>query len=142
MSGLVIDASAALAWLFGENDEGAWLEDQAERGSFAAPWLWRIEVVNAILVKERRGHITQAQSARYFRVLAALHIEFVPEPTSRTLEQLAMIARPHQLTAYDAVYLELAMTLGRPLYTLDKNLRDAAIRVGIELTGSPRAHGV
>ncbi len=43
------------------------------------------------------------------------------------------VARPHQLTSYDAVDLELAMSLKLPLFTRDNNLIAAARRVGVEL---------
>lgn len=132
----VIDASTALAWLFDEGTEGARFEERLTSATFTAPWLWRIEIVNAILVKERRGLISQTQSARLFRSLDALDIDIAPEPMNRSLEQLASVARPHQLTAYDAIYLELAMTLSIPLYTLDKNLQQAALRSGVHLFGS------
>ena len=55
------------------------------------------------------------------------------EPPTRDLEKLALLARPHQLTAYDAVYLELATTLGLPLCTMDRNLKQAAKRLGVTL---------
>ncbi len=46
--------------------------------------------------------------------------------------ELAQIARPHQLSSYDAVYFDLAVRLGIPLVTDDGNLRAAVERVGIE----------
>jgi len=42
-------------------------------------------------------------------------------------------ARSFQLTAYDAVYLDLARREGLPLATLDKRLRAAAAKAGIAL---------
>jgi predicted nucleic acid-binding protein len=42
-------------------------------------------------------------------------------------------ARAFQLTAYDAVYLELARREGLPLATLDKGLRAAAKKAGVAL---------
>jgi predicted nucleic acid-binding protein len=41
--------------------------------------------------------------------------------------------RAFQLTAYDAVYLELARREGLPLATLDKGLRAAAKKAGVAL---------
>ncbi|MBW9066117.1 PIN domain-containing protein [Rhizobium herbae] len=37
------------------------------------------------------------------------------------------LARKHQLSAYDAAYLALAITEGIPLATLDKKLQQAAV---------------
>ena len=50
---------------------------------------------------------------------------------SITLASLAQTARPHQLSAYDAVYLDIAISLDLPLFTDDHNLRTAADRMGV-----------
>ena len=42
-------------------------------------------------------------------------------------------ARAFQLTAYDAVYVELARREGLPRATLDKGLRAAAAKAGVPL---------
>jgi predicted nucleic acid-binding protein len=42
-------------------------------------------------------------------------------------------ARGFQLSAYDAVYLELARDEAIALATLDKSLRSAATKAGVEL---------
>jgi predicted nucleic acid-binding protein len=60
-------------------------------------------------------------------------VEIVAEPPVRSLTGLAAVARPHQLTAYDAAYLDLAVSLALPLFTRDQNLRTAAARVGVQL---------
>ena len=41
--------------------------------------------------------------------------------------------RAHQLSAYDAAYLELAARLGLPLATLDDALAQAATQAGVPL---------
>jgi predicted nucleic acid-binding protein len=43
------------------------------------------------------------------------------------------LARAHNLSSYDASYLELAMRLGLPLATLDDKLKTAAKAVGVSL---------
>jgi|688.fasta_scaffold917998_2 predicted nucleic acid-binding protein len=50
---------------------------------------------------------------------------------NRSLVGLAQTARPYQLTAYDAVYLDLAIGLGLPPLTDDSALRRAAQSVGV-----------
>ena len=47
--------------------------------------------------------------------------------------QVVQLALKHRLTAYDAVYLALALSERRPLATLDKALRAAAAAEGIAL---------
>lgn len=130
---IVVDASATLAWLFAESEQPIeLLEDQLTSG-ILVPALWRLEVVNVVLKKERQKLITQEQGLSFVRALDALDVKTVEPPSSRTLEQLTLFARPHQLSAYDAVYLELALDHEADLLTLDNNLCDAARRVGVSL---------
>ncbi len=86
-----------------------------------------------MLVKERRRDISVADGSRFLQIVDALQIDIVGEPGQRSLEALANFARPHQLTSYDALYLELAISLGLPLCTLDRNLQSAARRCGVDL---------
>ena|ERR1022692_1311659 len=130
---IVIDASVTLAWLFDENAAAARIEAVLSGADLVAPWLWRLEVVNVILVKERRNLLTVARGTQLLELLEDWAVEAVSEPVSRSLTGLAAVARPHQLTAYDAVYLDLAVSLGLPLFTRDNNLRDAATRIGVPL---------
>lgn len=133
MARCLIDASITLAWLFDEGGRGAALDRQIEPLTLVAPWLWRLEVVNVILVRERRRQITPAQGTRLLDALEGMEVEIVGEPASRTLGSLAQTARPHQLSAYDAVYLDFAISLDLPLFTDDHNLQSAAKRMGVTL---------
>jgi predicted nucleic acid-binding protein len=133
MSRIVIDASSTLAWLFDEDDGASRVKSVLETSGLVAPWLWRLEVTNAILVRERRKALTEAQASRLLQLIDELTIDLIGEPTTRTATGLAQIARPHQLSAYDATYLDLAIRLGLPLFTLDNNLRAAAKRAGVAL---------
>ncbi|NBS78166.1 MAG: PIN domain-containing protein, partial [Betaproteobacteria bacterium] len=49
---------------------------------------------------------------------------------------LAITAFEEGLSAYDATYLLLAKKLGCPLATLDKDLRRAAKKCGVEIAGN------
>ena len=129
----VIDSSVTLAWLFNEDAAGARIEAALAGAELVAPWLWRLEVVNVILIRERRKQLNIAQSTQLLELLQDWAVEIVGDLPSRSLAELAGVARPYQLTAYDAVYLELAVSLGLPLFTRDGNLRDAAVRIGVPL---------
>ncbi len=136
---LVIDASVTLAWLFEDKARVSAIGSVLGDSTLIAPFLWRLEVVNAILVKERRKQLTPSQGTRFLQILEALDIEVVGDPKNRSMEQLALIARPHQLSAYDAVYLELATATALPLWTYDRNLRIAARRIGVDLVDDTKA---
>lgn len=50
-----------------------------------------------------------------------------------TVRQALATARPHKVTAYDAVYLDAAGRHQLPLATLDEKLRAAAAKTGVAL---------
>lgn len=51
--------------------------------------------------------------------------------------EIFRLARRHQLTAYDAAYVELALRDRLPLATLDRALARAARIEGVDLIGTP-----
>jgi predicted nucleic acid-binding protein len=136
MARIVIDASATLAWLFDEEDTNARVRPILDSSELVAPWLWRLEVANAILVRERRKLLAETLASRLLQALDDLKIDLVGEPADRTVVELAKSARPYQLCAYDAVYVDLAIRLRLPLFTRDNNMRAAAKRAGVGLIGN------
>ena len=65
--------------------------------------------------------------------LRSLPIEISDTPLAEVFSEVASRARGHQLTVYDAAYLQIAMETGLPLASLDKALNKAALEAGIEL---------
>jgi predicted nucleic acid-binding protein len=128
---IVIDASTALAWAFNEDDFADRFADQFTSERLLAPPIWRLEVVNVVLRNERQRLITPKQGNRILAALEAIGVEIMDSQSGHSLEQLAVFARPHQLTAYDATYLDIALNTSATLLTLDQNLKDAAGRLGV-----------
>ena len=95
------------------------------------PAFWALEVLNTLLVGERRGRITAEQTKAFFDSLRIMH----PVLDSISLENIGgpiqIICRDHRLTPYDALYIELALRTGSPLATLDQPQRQAATSLGI-----------
>ena len=128
----VVDASVAASWAF--RDEGHPVATAAlvRLGADQAqvPGLWWFEVRNTLLGNERRGRISEADLTAFLQDLRRLAIEFDHDPDETTV---LMLARRHKLTVYDASYLELAMRLGVPLASLDRELCAAAAACGVPL---------
>ena len=99
------------------------------------PVLWPIEVANVLLVATRLGRITTDDWQRIRDDLGALPIDVDPESCARVLDTVLPIASEHNLSVYDAMYLELALRLGLPLATLDQELMAAGKAAGIEVKG-------
>jgi predicted nucleic acid-binding protein len=62
-----------------------------------------------------------------------LAIQVDRPPSLQPFDATLLLARAHNLTSYDASYLELAVRVGLPLATLDTRMRDAAIAAGVQL---------
>jgi predicted nucleic acid-binding protein len=131
--GFVLDASTTVAWALNESDECAAQVRARMKGDYAlVPTLWWFELRNALVVNERRGRITERQTARFLSDVERLAIT-----VDRTPDQSGVLtlARRHRLTVYDAAYLELAVRNLLPLATLDQMLAAAARSEAVHLIG-------
>jgi len=108
--------------------------DQLAGGSKAlTAALWRWEVGNALLIAERRKRVTAAETNRHLTSLATLPVETDENGSYEAWHASLVLGRKHQLTIYDAAYLELAIRRGLPLASLDADLRKAAKIEGVRL---------
>lgn len=131
-SQLVLDCSVAAAWCLSDESHPVADKTLTLLGSARAyvPSLWRFELLNVLIVAERRKRTTPSEVAEALHDISQLPIhddrEFVDDA-------VLAFAREHNLTAYDAAYLELASRLRCPLATLDTKLVTAASSAGIEI---------
>ncbi len=132
----MLDASVALSWSL-EGQKTAYAEailDCLAGGEEAlVPVIWPLEIVNSLVVAERRGGISSPQVETVVRDLTDLPLKMDLEGAGRVYSSVLRISRQHQLSAYDATYVDLALFEALPLATLDKSLRGAAKRSGVEL---------
>jgi len=127
----IVDCSVAIAWLF---DEQADAYTDAALGalteSFAvAPRWWGVEMLNVLLALERRGRLAPDRTVEALRLLHRLPIRM--HDSRASLFELHSLAIRHQLTSYDALYLDAALAAGLPLATRDKALVQAAADTGV-----------
>jgi predicted nucleic acid-binding protein len=139
----VLDSSVAL---------GAFFEDEQDDYSLAVwrsmddaqahvPDLWHLEMGNILGRALRQGRIDAPALQISWERLGEVGLQ--TSPVSGDGLHWARRTTDWGLTAYDAVYLELALLLRAPLATKDTDLRDAARRAGVPLyldpvTESPR----
>jgi len=129
----VLDASVALSWVF-EDEVSTYAEAVLQRlrdERAIVPWIWPIEVINALVMAERRDRLTQVQVDGQAEVIRSLPIDVDSRRPADA--RLIELCRQHQRTAYDALYLDLSMREGLPIATLDGGLRQACIEAGVEL---------
>jgi predicted nucleic acid-binding protein len=113
----ILDSSMALAWVLpGEATEAteALLTAVAEFGA-AAPGLWPLETANVLWMAQRRGRLSLAERTQAMTLLAELPIQIDALTAALAFGATSALAAGHDLTIYDACYLELALRLGLPL---------------------------
>jgi predicted nucleic acid-binding protein len=135
---LVLDCSTTLAWVYGDettepvrqvfellSQSGAWV-----------PGLWRLEVANVLEMGVRRKRHDSAFRESTLADLAQLPIQVDAETDRHAWGATLQLAERHQLTLYDAAYLELALRRNLPLATLDEDLRRATAAETVRLLGA------
>ena len=130
----VVDASVVLAWAL-DDEQSGYAELVVRRlltAGGVAPAHWPLEVANAIWSAQRRGRITATDVQKVQGLLHALPIEIIPVELGTALGSIEM-ARAHDLSIYDATYIELAAFRGLDLATIDKRLAAACRTVGVPL---------
>jgi predicted nucleic acid-binding protein len=133
--GFVLDNSIVMAWSF-EDEVNEYADAVLERladSRAIVPVLWPLELANALLMSERRKRSTEAETIMWTGMLASLPIAVDGETNSHAWSDTLNLARGHNLSAYDAAYLELAIRQCLPLATIDGKLRTAAEAVGVTL---------
>lgn len=135
MPALVVDASIALAWCLDDehrDDADRALEVVAVDGA-VVPAVWPLEMANGLRSAERRGRLAAADLPRLRLLLEALPIVIDRTDLATAIGGIVDLARAHDLSAYDASYVALALGHDLPMATSDERLRAACERAGVRL---------
>ena len=134
---LVIDSSVTLAWVYSDETTPAVSNvlQLVSAGGAWVPVLWRLEVANVLQMGVRRGRHDAAFRDATLSDLALLPVGTDVETEKHAWGATLRLSERHQLTVYDAAYLELAQRRRLPLATLDEELRAAAKREHVTLLG-------
>lgn len=136
MVAIVVDASVALAWALPDEISAyadavlAALETDGKR----VPDLWPHEVANGLAIAHIRRRLTFDAELLFVGALERLVIDI-----DRSLDAVdafrdgTAIAARYGLTAYDAIYVGLAAREGLTLATLDRQMRDVALRSNVTI---------
>jgi len=131
----VVDNSVVMSWCFKDETNqyaDAILDCLSEATAFV-PSIWPLEVVNLLLVAERRKRLSEADSVRFITLLSQLPIIVEHERPERMMKDLLALARSNNLSSYDASYLDLSMRKGIPIATLDPRLITASKKTNIPI---------
>ena len=134
---IVLDNSVVLSWCLA--DESSPIAERAMQraidGGAVVPGIWWYELRNALIVNERRGRLDSADTRSTLADLRDLRITIDRSHDDAALLELS---RQHDLSIYDAAYLEVAVRRVLPLASLDRRLCEAASACEIPLFESER----
>jgi predicted nucleic acid-binding protein len=113
----VIDASVALKWVV-EEDGTAQAFALRRQARLLAPELFVAECANILWKKVRRHELTAEEARLAAGLLQGADVELVP--TRRLLVPATRLAIELDHSAYDCLYLALALENGCPFVTADR----------------------
>ena len=131
MKVFVIDNSVVSGWLL-QNQATAYSEAVAtllQTRRAVAPPLLRLEYTNVLRTACKRQRLSAEQAYEMLAMLGELPIDL--DSSVSTGPQLLDLALRHDLTAYDATYLDVALRRGAPIATQDAALANAARAAGL-----------
>jgi predicted nucleic acid-binding protein len=101
------------------------------------PALWNSEVANALVQAERRGTATAGRIGEAMALINGL--EPIVDNHVVDVTRNTEVARAYGVSAYDALYIELALRRKAALATYDAGMIAAAKSAGIRLFPAPAA---
>jgi len=130
----IIDSSVGFAWVHPNQatpETDKLLEEVGAGAMVVVPSLWFLEMANSLLVLERRKKLTSEEGNVALATLSAMNFSVDEEASRAAFRKTSELAEKHELTVYDATYLEVALRRKLPLATRDGALLNAAKKCGI-----------
>jgi predicted nucleic acid-binding protein len=132
----VADASVAVAWVHpgqATPETTSMLEAIAGGATLEVPAIWPLEVANALTVLVRRRKLTEEDRRIGVSRLRELPVTVDHDMAALAFTTLSDLAVEHDLSVYDAAYLELAQRRKLVIGCKDGPLRNAARHCGVKI---------
>jgi predicted nucleic acid-binding protein len=129
----VLDASVAIGWFVPQQATAYTnrMRRLARKEPLHVPAVWPLEIANALCVLQRRGNLTERAARTAADLLGGLEVTLHQGKLS--IPALRELAERYGLSAYDASYLDLAISLHLPLACRDSALMRALPVAGVRL---------
>ena len=129
----VLDASTALNFVLDDerHETADFMLATLRRCRLVVPVIWRYEVANGLINAVRRKRLDEPGLYGALRLLDCLDIDTDPAPPS--MVDALVFARTHTLTAYDALYVMLALREGVGLITRDDDMIAVCRTLGLRV---------
>ena len=125
---VVTDASALLAVVLNEPERDSIIV-ATQGASLIAPQALPFEIGNALIAMRKRRRIEEDVILPAWKAARQIPVRLVPVE----MEAALTLALAQGIYAYDAYYLQCALSSRRPLVSLDGKMRDVAKELGIQL---------
>ena len=102
MNGIVLDASVTLSWCFPDEQSPVALNvlDRLNAGEQAlVPAFWSVEVLNSLLIGEKRGRISPEQTEAFLSTLRSLGPALDSASAEQVFGPVQALCRAHRLSA-------------------------------------------
>lgn len=133
MKDLVIDNSVFMSWAFTDekNKKSRDLLKRVEKITVYVPSLWVYELTNVLFVAEKKGRIKKVDTISFLNFIKFLPINIENSSYDIVTKDALAISREHNITIYDASYIELAIRKNLPIASFDKELVNISKKIGI-----------
>lgn len=123
---LVLDNSVTVGW-FHPNQRTDYAEailDLLNKADLLVPMHWLLELSNSLWQLERRKRMTRERRLKALDEVAVLPVRVLQE--AMDVHRISVLAQTHDLTTYDAAYLDCTLRHRARLATQDTALQKAA----------------
>ncbi len=112
-----------------EEESKEWIIGVTGESSIISPEILPYEVGNALSAMIKRKQLTKAQAIKAQKIINQIPVRLV----TANLHESLVLAIEHNIYAYDAYFLNCALTYSYPLITLDKRMKAVALDLGIDV---------
>ena len=123
---IVADTNTYLAVVLNEPEKSRVIELSANR-EILSPEILPYEIGNALSAIVKRKQLTADEALTALQLSQAIPVRLVSPDIGKSLE----IAFTFNIYAYDAYFLQCALSIGCPLLTLDKRMQGVARQLNI-----------
>jgi predicted nucleic acid-binding protein len=132
---VILDSSVTASWFLPDEQtpesDALYVAARKAEVKLFVPALWWWECGNIIRTNVMRGRLDKETKELALALLYQLPLQVEAAPSPSTHQAIMQLALTHQLSFYDAAYLELSLTRQALLATNDKALRRAASVLGV-----------
>lgn len=113
------------------------LASRLAKHDLVVPAHWHLELANMLLKVQRRGRLNAAGANAVLSIARDWRVTVDLDSQTRAWSETRLLAEQHDLTAYDAAYLELALRRNAVLASNDAAVLGAARDVGVGVLTAP-----